>query len=129
MLIVIIAMQVFSLIFGIDVNKEKERYAKEVGVRKAKNVGGIKEVSLDLVAFIFACVLGYFIGSIKIYLGSAIKFFSLGATGGILVASLVLGYIGKIGPLNFRMNSKYGAAYTFALLGRVIFTILLHTIV
>ena len=32
--------------------------------------------------------------------------FSLGAAGGILVSALVFSYIGKIGPVNFRMDQK-----------------------
>lgn len=105
-LIVIIAMQFFPLIFGIDIEKEKQRYKEEMGFDKEVNEKQIKEVGLDIVAFVFACLVGYFIGNIKIYLGPQLKYFSLGATGGILIASLGLGYIGKLGPMNFRMNGK-----------------------
>ena len=70
-------------------------------------IGGkqIEEVSFDLTAFILACFIGFTLGKIKINLGP-LGFLSLGATGGVLIGSLVLGHIGKIGPLNFRMNNK-----------------------
>jgi len=49
---------------------------------------------------------------------------SLEATGGVLIAALVLGYIGKIGPLSFRMDSmvlgvvrELGLAFFLAIVG------------
>lgn len=106
-LIVIIAMQFFPMIFGINLDKEKAKYLEEMGNQKEeKTDSNIKEVSLDIVAFFFAAIVGYFIGSIQIYLGPQLKYFSLGSTGGVLIAALVFGHIGQIGPLHFRMNSK-----------------------
>lgn len=106
-LIVIIAMQFFPMIFGINLDKEKAKYLEEMGNQKEeKTDSNIKEVSLDIVAFFFAAIVGYFIGSIEIYLGPQLKYFSLGSTGGVLIAALVFGHIGQIGPLHFRMNSK-----------------------
>ncbi len=37
---------------------------------------------------------------------AVLESFSLGAAGGILVSALVFSYIGKIGPVNFRMDQK-----------------------
>lgn len=48
---------------------------------------------------------GYIIGSIKLYMGP-LGYVSLEATGGVLISALLLGYIGKIGPLSFRMDAK-----------------------
>ncbi|OJV64011.1 MAG: hypothetical protein BGO41_07090 [Clostridiales bacterium 38-18] len=107
-LIVIIAMNFFPKIFRIDVNKEKEIFAKEMAEARAGKVGKeIPEVNFDMIAFVFACFFGYTIGLINInldfiHLGN----FSLGATGGALIGSLIVGYIGKIGFINFRMNGK-----------------------
>ena len=95
------------MIFGINIDKEKAKYYEEMGNEKEeKTDSNIKEVSLDIVAFFFAAIVGYFIGSVEIYLGPQLKYFSLGSTGGVLIAALVFGHIGKIGPLHFRMNSK-----------------------
>ena len=43
-------------------------------------------------------------GSLKVYLGPVLKYFQLGTTGGVLIAALLFGYVGKIGRLSFRMD-------------------------
>ena len=59
----------------------------------------------DLTAFIVACLLGYTIGRLKFNLGP-LGYVALGSTGGVLLTSLILGHIGKIGILHFRMDNK-----------------------
>ena len=105
-LMIIVVMNFFPVIFRIDLEKEKERFKLEMGTYDKKEVKekNIKEVGMDVVSFITVCLVGYFVGSINIYL-PFVKWFSLGATGGVLIMSLVLGHIGKIGPLTFRMNT------------------------
>lgn len=104
-LIVILAVNFFPNIFKIDVDKEKELYKAEMeSARKAGNVKEIETVKFDLLAFIVSCLFGYTIGEITIPMGP-LGDFSLGATGGVLIGSLLLGYIGKIGRLNFRMDN------------------------
>lgn len=105
-LIVILAVNFFPRIFGIDVQKEQEQLRKEMAeARSGSGIKEIPEVSFDLTAFAIACFFGYSLGKIKIFLGP-LGYFSLGSTGGVLIGALILGYIGKIGFLNFRMNSK-----------------------
>ncbi|MBS4534699.1 hypothetical protein GOQ29_03615 [Clostridium sp. D2Q-14] len=105
-LVVILAVNFFPNIFKLDVEKERKLYREEMeAARKAANVKEIKTVSFDLIAFSVACLFGYTIGQITIPLGP-LGDFSLGATGGVLIGSLLLGYIGKIGPLYFRMDSN-----------------------
>lgn len=105
-LVVIIAMNFFPVIFKMDLEVEKSRYKAEMGAFDGKGVKekDIKEVGLDIVSFLVVCLVGYFVGLINIYL-PFIKWFSLGSTGGVLIMSLLLGHIGKIGPLTFRMNT------------------------
>jgi len=106
-LVVIIAMNFFPLIFKMDLEKEKARYKAEMGAfddKEAKEKD-IKEVGMDVVSFLVVCLVGYFIGTINIYI-PVIKWFSLGSTGGVLIGALILGHIGKLGPLTFRMNTK-----------------------
>jgi putative transport protein len=107
-LIVIIAVNFFPRIFGMDVEAETRQFRKEM--EEAKNMGGgreIEEVSFDLLAFMVACFFGYTIGKFKLDLSFiGLGDFSLGSTGGVLIGSLVCGHIGKIGFMNFRMNSK-----------------------
>ncbi len=108
-IIVILAVNFFPMIFGIDVEKEKEIFRKEMEeARSAKGGKVIEETDFDLIAFTIAMLFGYTIGKIGIDLSfiGINQEFSLGSTGGVLVGSLILGYIGKIGPVNFRMNSK-----------------------
>lgn len=105
-LIVILAMNFFPKIFRIDAKKEMEDYKREMAeARKESGGKDIPEVSFDLIGFALACLFGYTIGVIKINMGP-LGFFSLESTGGVLIGSLILGYIGKIGFINFRMNSK-----------------------
>ncbi|WFD10116.1 hypothetical protein [Tepidibacter hydrothermalis] len=104
-LIVILAVNFFPRIFKIDVKKEQELFNKEMREARGDSSKEIEESSFDLVAFTTACLFGYLIGQIKIYLGP-LGYFGLGSTGGVLIGSLILGYIGKIGSLNFRMSNK-----------------------
>lgn len=106
-LIVILAVNFFPVIFKIDVEKEKLQYKKELDeARKSSKPGKvIKETKFDICGFTLACGFGYVIGNINIYL-PLIGYFSLGSTGGVLIGALILGYIGKIGSVSFRMDSK-----------------------
>ncbi|QUH21603.1 hypothetical protein HYG84_09095 [Alkaliphilus sp. B6464] len=105
-MIVIIAVNLFPRLFNIDINNEKKLFIKEIEeLQKYSNENVIQEVEFDLTAFIIVCLTGFTLGSIKVSLGP-LGNFSLGITGGVLIASLLLGYIGKIGFLNFRMNNK-----------------------
>ncbi|MDO2232214.1 hypothetical protein Q2448_23760, partial [Escherichia coli] len=65
----------------------------------------IPEVPFNIITFFLTCLAGYLVGGIHVFMG-LIGFFTLGATGGSLIVSLVLGYIGKIGVVNFRMEEK-----------------------
>lgn len=105
-LIVILAMRLIPKIFGLNMEKEYETFRTEM--KEAEEAGGVKHiepVSFDLIAFALACAGGYTFGMLKINLGP-LGYFSLGSTGGVLIISLILGYIGKIGFLNFRMDKK-----------------------
>lgn len=107
-LMTILVMNFFPLIFRMNMEKEVEKYNQEMGTSADKEEDKkitVKEVGFDLIAYFIVCFLGYTLGLLKIYL-PLIKWFSLGATGGVLIVALVLGYIGKIGSLNFRMNTK-----------------------
>lgn len=105
-IIVIFAVNFFAQIFRMDVDEEKRRFQIEMAeARKAVNTRDIPDTPFSLIAFSVTCVLGYLFGSLEIYMGP-LGYFSLGATGGVLIVGLILGYIGKIGPMSFRMNPK-----------------------
>ena len=65
----------------------------------------VPEVPFNIITFFLTCLAGYLVGGIHVFMGP-LGYFTLGATGGSLIVSLVLGYIGKIGVVNFRMEEK-----------------------
>jgi len=106
-LIVILAVNFLPLIFKIDVKKEREIFSREINETRMSSSINRKQdtVRFDLAAFIVACFLGYTFGRLKFNLGP-LGYVGFGSTGGVLLASLILGHIGKIGILNFRMDNK-----------------------
>lgn len=105
-IVVILAVNFLNVIFKFDVEEERARYIKDMAL--ARRTGGIKEIpetQFNIIPFAVVCFLGYIIGSVKLYMGP-LGYVSLESTGGVLISALVLGYIGKIGPLSFRMDSK-----------------------
>ena len=128
-IIVIFAMNFFPVLFKIDTSKEKLLLAEELGIGSKKDIQensedkSVREVFFDLSAYALVCMVGYFIGIIKIPLGFLGEL-SLGSTGGVLIAALFLGHIGNIGPFCFRMDNKVlgvlrsiTLAYFFAVIG------------
>jgi len=130
-IIVIFAMNFFPVIFKIDIDKEKlllieelKGSIKKIDINKQEqNLERRKEVYFDLSAFVLVCLVGYIVGIPKISL-SSLGEVSLGSTGGVLIAALVLGHIGRIGPFCFWLNSKklsvlrkITIAYFFAIIG------------
>jgi len=128
-IVVIFAMNFFPVIFKIDTSKEKLLLAEELGIGTKKDMRetsenkSVREVFFDLSAYALVCMVGYFVGVIKIPLGFLGEL-SLGSTGGVLIAALLLGHIGNIGPFCFRMNNKVlgvlrtiTLAYFFAVIG------------
>ncbi len=123
-IIVILAVNFLSVIFRFNVDEEKKRYKLEM--EAARNVGNVRQVpttDFSIISFAVVCVFGYLLGSIKIYMGP-LGYVSLESTGGVLIGSLILGYIGRIGPLSFRMDPKVlsilrelGLAFFLAIVG------------
>ncbi len=107
-IVVIFSVTFFPMFFKIDIEAEKIAFSKEMSEARATlPIKEIKEVDFDLLGFIIACLFGYTIGLVVIKLSViGFKDFCLSATGGALIGSLILGYIGKIGSICFRMNSK-----------------------
>jgi len=106
-LIVILAVNFLPVIFKIDVKKEREIFSWEINeIRMSSSLNRKQDtVRFDLTAFIVTCFLGYTFGRLKFNLGP-LGYVGFGSTGGVLLASLILGHIGKIGILNFRMDNK-----------------------
>ena len=105
-LIVIFAVNFLAGIFGIDVEEEKKKFAIEMEQLRKSDGGKLVPTSpFSMTSFAIVSLVGYILGSVEIYLGP-MGYFKLGATGGVLIMGLVLGYIGKIGPISFRINPE-----------------------
>ena len=107
---IISVMTFFPAIFRIDIETEKQRFAREMDSFREKETAAVKAdssktVGLDVIAFLLVCLAGYFIGSVNIYI-PFLKWISLGAAGGVLISALILGNLGKAGFINFQMDSK-----------------------
>ncbi|MGI5989966.1 MAG: hypothetical protein ACOX78_06860 [Lachnospiraceae bacterium] len=103
-LVIVLMMQFLPPIFRIDVEDEKRRYKEELETAPQPTKEK-KDGPLDFIGFGIVVMIGIAVGNIKIPLGP-LGTFSLGAAGGILLTALILSNIGKIGPLNFRMDSR-----------------------
>ena len=82
---------------------EAKKLKEEMAAARPAETAGSK--SFDLAAFTFVCLSGYILGKIEIGAGP-LGLLSLGSTGGVLAASLVLGHRGKFLGMNFRMDNK-----------------------
>lgn len=102
-LVIVLMISLLPKMFRFSVEEEKAAYEKELRETAAEKK--IKDGPLDFMTLALVAAVGIIVGNITIPLGSFGEF-SLGAAGGILVAALILSYIGKIGPLNFRMDQK-----------------------
>lgn len=104
LLTIILSVVFLPKIFRIDVEKEREEFALGMQEAAVDSVEKIKTGSFNLMAFTFVCVFGYFLGTFKFALPGGS--FSLGTSGGVLVSALLCSHLGKVGPLNFRMDNK-----------------------
>lgn len=104
-IVVIFAMQIFPIIFKIDIENEKKLFNSEMREKDKDDVCS-DTIDFGVLPFLFVCIVGFFLGQIKIYMGETIRYFSLGSTGGVLISGLVLGHVKNIGFMNFQMNPK-----------------------
>lgn len=105
-IIVILAVNFLGRIFKFDIDEEKRKYTEEMS--KARDISTVKlmpTTPFTTISFGIVCLLGYLLGNLKIFMGP-LHYVCLESTGGVLIAALVLGYIGKIGPVSFRMNES-----------------------
>ncbi|WP_126993922.1 hypothetical protein [Thermosipho globiformans] len=109
-LAVIFSIYFIPIIFKININEEKKSY-------KIESIANSKDSNFNFISFSIVIILGILIGNLNLNL----KFASLklGNTGGILLSSLFLGSLGKIGNLSFEFNKNI--LKVFQNLGLVIF--------
>ncbi len=86
-------------VFGFKIEDERKRFRDTMGNQAGKEEKvKAAPVLFDMGAFALTAFLGVALGSVNIHN------FSLGLAGGALIAALVLSAVGKIGPVNFRMD-------------------------
>ena len=108
-------------------NMEEERAKLVIKSEKEEKKIGKKLFEIDhmgIAGFSLAAILGVLIGNIKIPLsgdGLSGTCFSLTATGGCLLMSLILGHFGKIGPVSIMPNQN--TLKLFRELGLVLFLV------
>ena len=100
---VVFFVQLVPRFLKVDIAKERENFkaATTVTVPQPKKKV-FKLDSQNFFAFMMTIVLGYIIG--RIYIPGID--FSLGASGGTLVAGLLVGHFGHIGPIDLRMDEE-----------------------
>lgn len=115
---VVLFVQIVPRILKVDMEKERESYVavNAVQIPEAKP-GLVKLDPYGFFPFFIAIALGSIIGSIHI---PGINF-SLGTSGGTLVAGLVIGHFGRIGKIDCRVTKD--ALNFFRELGLVLFLI------
>jgi len=104
---VILAVNFLPVLFKIDVKKEKELFHQEMAEARRNNGNGkeIDPVNFDIMAFGLVALLGYTLGAVQLNLGP-LGYVGLGSTGSVLIVSLLLGSLGQLGPLTFRMHHR-----------------------
>ena len=105
---VVLFVQLIPKILKIDIEKERERL-NAIGQASVKASAGKKEYKLlddfGLLAFALAAILGYILGKITIPLPGGASF-SLGSSGGPLLAGLIIGHFAHIGPVSISVPKK-----------------------
>lgn len=104
-MIVITGIQLLPKLLRIDVEDEAKRLRADLSAQSGGNTGSAGEGSVDYLAFMVVCLVGFLLGKLALPLGGVGKV-SLETTGGVLVAALVLGGLGQVGPLNFTMCQR-----------------------
>ena len=115
---VVLFVQLLPKIMKVDIDKERESFVAAATVEVKKEEKQYKQLDpFGFFPFFLAIALGCIIGAIKIpYIN-----FSLGTSGGTLVAGLILGHFGHIGPIDCRIKKE--TLNFFRELGLVLFLI------
>ncbi len=115
---VVLFVQIIPKILKVDIEKEKASFISAGSV----SAGGIKKKlkkidALDFFPFVLTIIVGMMIGAITI---PGINF-SLGTSGGTLIAGLIIGHFGKMGRID--MSISKNTLNFFRELGLVLFLV------
>ncbi len=100
---VVLFVQLVPKILKVDMNKERQEFvaANSVEVKPVRS-GLIKVDSYEFFPFALTIIFGCLIGCIEI---PGINF-SLGTSGGVLIAGLIIGHFRHVGPIDCQINAK-----------------------
>ena len=101
---VILFVQVLPKILKVNVEEENNKLVMKEEDNPSLKENNKKLINIDapgIFVIALAVVIGVLIGSISIPLGNGIKF-SLGNSGGALIAALILGHFGNLGPISLK---------------------------
>jgi putative transport protein len=115
---VVLFVQLVPKLLKLDIAAERERFVAATAIDIAPP--GKKLLAIDsrgYFPFMLVVVFGSMIGCVRI---PGVNF-SLGASGGMLLAGLILGHFGRIGPIDCRVGSD--TLHVFQELGLVLFLI------
>ncbi len=115
---VVLFVQLIPKILKVNIEEERKNFVAANAITIKPPKGKLKELeSFGFFPFFLAIALGCLIGAIKI---PGINF-SLGTSGGTLVAGLLIGHFGHIGPIDCRIKKE--TLNFFRELGLVLFLI------
>lgn len=107
-LIIVMFQQLYPTGAGLDLGAEKQRFADTVGERTDDESAAETDdsgVAFSVLGYALVIAAGAVVGSIPIPMGP-FGSPSLGTTGGVLIAALGLGYLGRVGPVSTRMDTS-----------------------
>jgi len=113
---VVLFIQLVPRVAKVDMEEERKHLIHEEEKKKVESKKLIEIDEFGIAPFALTVVLGLLLGAIKIA-----KFFSLGTTGGTLIVSLIVGYVGKIGPIS--LMPRGATLKVFRELGLMLFLI------
>lgn len=100
---VVLFVQILPKLLKVNIEEERKHFIAASSVEVAKSNKVYKSVDrIGLFPFTLAVAFGYIIGCIKI---PGINF-SFGASGGTLIAGLIIGHFGHIGPLDCQIKKE-----------------------
>ena len=115
---VVFFVQLLPRILKVDIAAERERFVAASAVSGGKLRGDLKKLEdFGFLPFFLAIAMGCVIGAVKI---PGINF-SLGNSGGCLIAGLLVGHFGHIGPVSLKLDPQ--GAKVFREFGLMLFLI------
>lgn len=113
-LVVVLFVQLAPHIFKLNLEEERKK-ADLINMPEITKSNKKGIAYFDLAAYCLVIFFGLMLGKIGIRIGS-LGWISLGTTGGVLIIALLFGYLAKLGPFKFRLDSPLlGAFRSFGL--------------